>query len=340
MDEDKKACPQAKLDNLKVLDKEADKGEYQTPLYGQLPMKPLPSEYHFVILPGTAEPRRFTVKRRTVRVLLVIFLLAVILQVAFLVHYVAHSGEMWELQALRAQQQQTTAVSSAMQDLRKQLSAIREMNNRLRIMLGLDPPKPVSTNPGVGGTEESQVGPSPDGAGDERQASSGTAAQLQQELSWLSHEVKAQEQHLEELKGIVSARREQWAATPSIWPVRGWLSSAFGPRVSPFTGTTMMHGGVDISAPMETPIVAPASGTVTLAAREAGLGNALVVSHGYGLRTVYGHLSKIKVKAGQRVKRGDLLGLVGSTGLSTGPHLHYEVQVDGRLVNPLKYIIE
>ena len=101
-----------------------------------------------------------------------------------------------------------------------------------------------------------------------------------------------------------------------------------------------MHGGVDISAPMHTPVIAPAAGTVTFAGTEAGLGNVVIVSHGYGLKTTYGHLSKARVKAGQTVKRGDILGEVGSTGLSTGPHLHYEVEVHGRPVDPTKYIID
>src|SRR6185503_15995121 len=124
-------------------------------------------------------------------------------------------------------------------------------------------------------------------------------------------------------------RRAQWAATPSIWPVRGWISSKFGHRISPFTGRETMHGGIDISAPMHTPIVASAGGTVILAQFEAGLGNAVVVSHGYGMKTTYGHLAKVKVRAGEAVKRGDIIGWVGSTGLSTGPHLHYEVEHRG-----------
>ena len=166
------------------------------------------------------------------------------------------------------------------------------------------------------------------------------AAAQSEKLAWLSREAGAQELNMRELVGIVDTRRAQWAATPSIWPVHGWVSSKFGPRISPFTGKETMHSGIDISAPMSTPVVAAAAGTVILAQFEVGLGNAVIVSHGYGLKTTYGHLAKVKVKMGQTVKRNDVIGWVGSTGLSTGPHLHYEVEKRGAGVDPLKFIVE
>jgi len=302
-----------------------------------------PTEYEIVIFPGTTRPRRFTLKRRTVGILLVTTILAAVLEVAFLVQYVARSGELWELEDLRSEaaqhRQQASMLSTGMEDLRKQLSTMRDINLRLRVMLGLDPPKPSSTGPGLGGKEESNAAPALD-VGGERASFSEIATQLQQKIEWLHHEALTQQEHLQELNHIAGERRAQWAATPSIWPVRGWLSSRFGHRISPFTGMDTMHGGVDISAPMHTPVIAPAAGTVTFAGTEAGLGNVVIVSHGYGLKTTYGHLSKDRVKAGQTVKRGDILGEVGSTGLSTGPHLHYEVEVHGRPVDPTKYIID
>lgn len=100
-----------------------------------------------------------------------------------------------------------------------------------------------------------------------------------------------------------------------------------------------MHGGVDITAPIRTPVVAPAAGVVAFAGNEAGLGNTVTLLHGYGMRTIYGHMDRIKVRTGQPIRRGDVLGWVGSTGLSTGPHLHYEVEVRGSSVDPLTYII-
>jgi murein DD-endopeptidase MepM/ murein hydrolase activator NlpD len=308
-------------------------------------MKHGDQEFYIVIFPGsTSQPRRISLKRRTVRVLLVSLLVAAVLEAAFLVQYVTQSGEIWELQTLRSEaaqhRQQATALSSAMEDLRKQLSTMREINVRMRVMLGLDPPKVSPSNQGLGGKEETYVAPQPGGQGGERESYSEIAYQLQQRLTWLKDEASNQERHLRELNTIVGDRRAQWAATPSIWPVHGWVSSGFGRRVSPFTGMDTMHGGIDISAPMHTPVIAPAGGTVTAAHSDSGLGNMVVLAHGHGMRTIYGHMSKVKVKTGQTLKRGDLIGWVGSSGLSTGPHLHYEVEVKGATVDPLKFIIE
>ncbi len=100
-----------------------------------------------------------------------------------------------------------------------------------------------------------------------------------------------------------------------------------------------MHGGMDFSAPMSTPVKAPAAGTVIAVGPEKSLGNVIVVSHGYGFKTLYAHLSKLRVKTGQTVKRGDIIGEVGNTGLSTGPHLHYEIELKGTAIDPTKYII-
>ncbi len=302
-------------------------------------------EFHIVVFPGaTSRPRRFSIRRRTVKILLVASLLAAVVEALFLVQYVTRSGEIWELEALRSEavhhRQQASALSSSLEDLRKQLSTMREVNIRIRMMLGLNPPKVPPSPLGLGGKEESSAVMQPGGLGGERETLSTIAAQLQQKLVWLKDEAAVQEQYLQELKGIVGERKTQWASTPSIWPVRGWVSSGFGQRISPFTGKDTLHGGVDITAPMRTPVIAPAAGTITFAGNEAGLGNTASIAHGYGMRSIYGHMDKLKVKTGQNVKRGDLLGWVGNTGLSTGPHLHYEIEVSGTAVDPLKYIID
>jgi len=303
-------------------------------------------EFHIVIFPSaTSRPRRFSIKRRTVRVLLFTTVVAVILEAFFLVQYVTRSGEIWELETLRSEavqhRQQATSLSSAMEELRKQLSNMREVNVRLRVMLGLDPPKVPPSPLGLGGKEETRVVPhAAGGMGGEGQSLSEVVAQLQQKLTWLKEEAVLQERYLRELTGIVGERRAQWASTPSIWPVRGWVSSGFGRRGSPFTGEDMMHGGLDISAPMSTPVKAPAAGIVIASGPEKSLGNVIVVSHGYGFKTLYAHMSKLRVRTGQNVKRGDLIGEVGNTGLSTGPHLHYEIELNGAAVDPLKYIID
>jgi murein DD-endopeptidase MepM/ murein hydrolase activator NlpD len=125
---------------------------------------------------------------------------------------------------------------------------------------------------------------------------------------------------------------------PSIWPVRGQITAGFGQRMDPFSGEGAFHAGVDISVPFGTRVEAPADGIVLEAGPESGYGNEILIDHGYGLTTKYGHLSKIFVVVGQVLKRGQVIGAVGMTGKTTGPHLHYEVHVKDTPVNPTKYL--
>lgn len=148
-----------------------------------------------------------------------------------------------------------------------------------------------------------------------------------------------QEQSLQELYELLKDQHALLSSTPSVAPVRGIYTSGFGYRTSPFTGARSLHTGIDLSAPIGTLVRSPADGIVTRIENDPGYGKVLVVSHGYGFSTLYGHNSKILVKVGQKVKRGDGISEVGNTGRSTGSHLHYEVRVNGVEVNPVKYIL-
>jgi murein DD-endopeptidase MepM/ murein hydrolase activator NlpD len=160
-------------------------------------------------------------------------------------------------------------------------------------------------------------------------------------LDWLSQQSKLESQILDEFSAVAQKKAVQWASTPSIWPVKGSITSRFGPRVSPFTGKKALHSGLDIGARNGTEVRAPASGKVVVAAYDGRMGKFIRIDHGYGIETTYGHLSKIHVKYGDRVHRGDLIGRVGSTGkFSTGPHLHYQVAVNDRVVDPIHYILD
>ena len=146
------------------------------------------------------------------------------------------------------------------------------------------------------------------------------------------------ESHLNIVKLTMEKRDALLAATPSIWPVHGWLSAGFGMRPDPFTAQSDFHPGLDISAEKGTPVRATADGLVQLAAPSGDYGNLVIIDHGFGLITRYGHLSKFAVWLGEQVKRGDIIGFVGSTGRATGPHLHYEVLANGKLMNPLQLL--
>ncbi len=330
--------------------------------------------YTVVIFRGsTAKPLRFSFPRKFVRKLLIVCAVFLIADLLVISHYVIRTGEVWELSAFRAEamsaRQQTAAFSSAIDDLKKRLTSMREVNQRLRVMLGIETPKTGDLVNGRGGED----GPIPDGSPiltsplkvkadassesasmREEARTDGSAdprsipsefdeqviATVKEGIEWLSKEAEVQERSLQELSVAAEQKSSRWAATPSIWPVKGWITSGFGPRVSPFTEKPAWHDGLDIGAAANAPVQAPAQGRVTTVGFDPKLGNTVKLDHGFGIETLYGHLAKSLVKEGQRVKRGDVVGLVGSTGLATGPHLHYMVKVNGQTLDPTRYILE
>ncbi|MCO4754616.1 MAG: M23 family metallopeptidase [Bacteriovoracaceae bacterium] len=148
------------------------------------------------------------------------------------------------------------------------------------------------------------------------------------------------ENNIHELDQYLLDKNSILRSTPTILPSVGWITSYFGHRVSPYAGKVKMHEGLDVGAPFGTPIVAPADGVITFAGHKPGFGNFVQIDHGYGIETIYAHAQKVIAKNGQRIKRGNLIAKVGSTGYSTGPHLHYEVRVNGIAVDPLYFVLE
>jgi murein DD-endopeptidase MepM/ murein hydrolase activator NlpD len=166
-------------------------------------------------------------------------------------------------------------------------------------------------------------------------------SRLYMELMDLSKEAFQRERTLKDLQEFLQAQKSVLLSIPSLWPVQGRITSSFGEvRSSPSSGGTRPHMGIDISAFIGTPIVAPADGIVLSAGRETEYGLRVCVDHGHGFTTMYGHLKEVQVKPGDRVKRGQRLGTVGTTGNTTGPHLHYEVRIHGRPVNPFSYLTQ
>lgn len=148
----------------------------------------------------------------------------------------------------------------------------------------------------------------------------------------------ALESRLRVVEGSVDRRQALASATPSIWPAHGWLSAGYGTRPDPFTGERAFHPALDISTDRGQPVYATAAGVVESASYSGAYGNLVVIKHDFGLSTRYGHLSAFRVKAGDKVRRGDVVGLVGATGRATGAHVHYEVWANGRPLNPLQLL--
>jgi len=158
------------------------------------------------------------------------------------------------------------------------------------------------------------------------------------ELNRLSQAVRQQTESLRALERLMTHAGRALAALPSRWPVRGAVNSEFGSRQSPWSNEREFHAGIDIRAARGTPVYAPAPGTVIHAGNAQDYGTAIIVDHGQDVRTLYGHLSKLNVRSGQRVERGALIGYTGNTGRSSGPHLHYEILVRSQAVNPRAYL--
>ena len=154
-------------------------------------------------------------------------------------------------------------------------------------------------------------------------------------LAMLSDLLGAMSSRLDSVRDSVDRRHALASATPSIWPVAGWLTSWYGTRTDPFNDEKSFHPGLDISADYGAPVLATADGTIVSVGASGAYGNMVVVDHGFGITTKYGHLSRISVTGEQQIKRGDILGYVGSTGRSTGPHLHYEIWMNGQLTDPM-----
>ena len=148
------------------------------------------------------------------------------------------------------------------------------------------------------------------------------------------------ESRLRSVRSNVESREALASSTPSIWPAHGWLTGTFGGRSDPFSGEPAFHQGLDISTEKGQPVFATADGVVETASYTGDYGNLIVIKHGFGLVTRYGHLSRYNVKPGARVKRGDVIGFVGATGRATGAHVHYEILANGQLINPLQLLTQ
>lgn len=233
------------------------------------------------------------------------------------------------------QKMQLAALTQKIGRISGKLIELKEFDHKLKVMVNLETSDDNRQFLGVGGSDPSLLNPDY------------TVEKAHQKLVRLMHhsldnldtEISIQISEKTELHKFLENQKSMLASTPSVWPTRGWTSSRFGYRVSPFTNEKEFHRGIDISTRMNTPINAPADGVVSLTGRDYAIGKLLYIDHGHGVKTKYGHLSKILVKKGQYVKRGQKIALVGDSGRTTGPHLHYEVHLNGLPVNPLRYIL-
>lgn len=274
-----------------------------------------------------AKFRKLRISHRTAFSIIAVLSLSLALSTFFSIQYFTSLSRSNELTKLKRENKDLQVAneqfSRSVENLRGQLKGVEEKTRKLAIIADVNS-LDTTAEGGVGGTRSDEMTLPP--YSDEIDKMTFRSRRLESDLSLL-------ETRLEE--------RSRWvSSTPSIAPVRGILTDGFGGRSDPFTGEPGTHNAVDISTATGQVVRAPADGIVVKAEWANGYGNVIYVSHGYGYSSRYGHLRAFHVKPGERVKRGDILGFVGSTGRSTGPHLHYEVRLNGKPVNPLEYILD
>tara|TARA_B100000809_G_scaffold246898_1_gene275323 strand:- start:1 stop:933 length:933 start_codon:yes stop_codon:yes gene_type:complete len=305
-------------------------------------------DYSIVFFPGaTASPKRFWISKRWFRIggysALVILLAVVSTLIYFSQKYYYLASDEVELTELRRESKirkiQAEKIALQLKSFESDMARLGRFEEKLRVITALeDSPQSSAKNWGVGG---GSYGLSPSSLetslGQEAKA---LANKLSSNLKHLTTQAKIKTISFQELDHFFKNQKSFLQATPSIWPTKGWVTSGFGYRKSPFTGLREKHEGWDIGSRSGSAIRATADGLVSVAGRERGYGKLVEIDHGYGVVTRYGHNSKNLVKVGSKVKRGQLIALVGNTGRSTGPHLHYEVLLNSVPANPKNYILE
>ena len=285
-----------------------------------------------VVPHGSDSPRSYSISERAVRAALYVGAMLGLMAAIGLGTAIATTGRFissavrpTEANAMSSHPRDMSEVAKRMASLRDTLEVIRKREAQIRLLAGL--PATDSAARILASAQDSVA----DSAA--RALPAADVETLIQRADLLSARFAAVTDSLER-------NAQRFASVPSIMPTPGWLTSQFSrSRNHPLLHISRPHEGIDVAAPMGAPIIAPASGVVVRVAYENGYGNTLEIDHGNGIVTRYAHCSRIDVKGGQRVTRGQTIAAVGSTGLATGPHLHYEIHINGKVVNPLTYVL-
>jgi murein DD-endopeptidase MepM/ murein hydrolase activator NlpD len=294
-----------------------------------------------VLVPHDSEPSRII--EISYSVLRLGLGLAVVVVAASLLFGYANLSHSIDVSRADRLEKENRALAAELGDLHGRLhhltdtvAVLAKRDEQIRLLANLDPIAPEVREAGIGGPAEPKARESvePPSVLERR------AAEIRVDLGALIRRANLLSTSFNEAADSLESHKERVEAMPSILPTQGWLSSHFtNARMHPILGFARPHEGIDVAAPTGTPIEAPAAGRVVEAGWESGYGNVVVIDHGFGIQTKFAHTSKTLVRKGQHVERGDRIALVGSTGLATGPHLHYEVHVNGRPVNPLRYVL-
>ena len=282
--------------------------------------------FSVILIPeGNSKVRRVRIRSTVIKLALCCCFIVTGLFAFLAYSYLNFTVDRDELQRLRvATSQQRQTLQRLVVDLNEvhlQMNSLAETEARVRQLANLEV-APQCIPVAIGGISET--------------GSAETVDKIQQQINKLQVEIELRRQSQEGVRNLLNDQVSLSRSTPQGWPTKGWLTSYFGMRKSPFTGKRVMHAGLDIAANVGTPVIATADGIVARVKYSPAYGKMVVIDHGYGYRTIFAHNSKIMVKAGQRIKRGDTVAKVGNTGRSTGPHLHYELRLNGVPIDPRK----
>jgi murein DD-endopeptidase MepM/ murein hydrolase activator NlpD len=306
----------------------------------------LPKKYTILIIPdGTHRVKRFTMYGLMLPALFALLVSTIGLLGYFYIENKSLANSLPGYHTLRQQAQhqnfQIGELALQLEDFKEQMQEVRAFNSQVRELSSQDPrlAKVLQTPAaiGLGGLEGGRQGT---GGKLVNTVQERHIMSISRELDVLRAESENEMMLQQALVNFLQERRSVLQATPAGWPVKGFVTSGFGPRLSPWSNKHAHHAGLDISAPTGTKVIAPADGVVTFVNYDGAYGKSIMLSHGYGFTTRYAHLSGYNVSLGQEVRRGDVIGYVGSTGRSTGPHLHYEVRISGVPTNPRNYLLD
>lgn len=313
-------------------------------------MEKKPRHFTLMIMPesSSAEVRRHRISLRLIQSVVGVVVLVFVFAIAATAQSVRLWGQVDENDALRSQNEALRDALSKLDQkvarMDRSVERLGQFDRKLRALTMVsDPGRNLAIGP-VGAPEEVAEGTL--SFADEVRADllAGRVAKVVELVNARAEltggEAEATLEKVESLSELLEGQRAQLASTPSRRPARGYVTSTFGMRIDPFTGLAQRHAGIDFSAPIGAPVVATADGTVVYSGPKGAYGKVVEIDHGHGLLTKYAHMSEIEVRLGQKVHRGQPVGAVGNTGRSTGPHLHYEVRLNGLAVDPQRFLLE
>ncbi len=296
----------------------------------------------FIVLDNIGSPvKNLTVSKALFRLISLCFMAGLILTAFVFYDYYSLTKQELERNIAKqseeiiSQRKQIQKFAKEVNDLKSNLVELNHFEKKIRIIANIEKPSDKDSLFGVGGSIPEDLD---------------SQVPLTKKYNSLMREMHAQTQQInlasinqqkgfESLIKYLEDQRNLLSSTPAINPTKGWITSGFGYRISPFTGLREFHKGLDIATRLGTPIIATADGVVMFAGNQGFSGNVIVIEHGHGMVTHYGHVKETLKKRGEKVKRGDTIALVGISGRSTGPHVHYSILLNGIPVNPKKYIL-